>query len=188
MSRRYELVVVGTSWGGLHALEILASGLPRGFSLPIVAVQHRMRDSDESLSVFLQSLTPLSVREAEDKDDLLPGTIYIAPPDYHTLVEPGHIALSTEAPVLFSRPSIDVLFESAADAYRERVVGVILTGANEDGTKGLRKIRAAGGYTVVQDPHTAESPTMPASAVAGVDVHRVLPLSHIAPFLVELAQ
>jgi two-component system chemotaxis response regulator CheB len=188
MSRsRYELIVVGTSWGGLHALETLVSALPRDFSLPVVIVQHRMKDSDDSLTRFLRDLTPLVVEEAEDKEPLRPGHVYIGPPDYHTLVEKGQLALSTDAPVLYSRPSIDVLFESAANAYRSSLVGIVLTGANDDGTRGLRRIKEQGGYTIVQDPRSAEVAVMPAAAIAGVGVHRVLPLAEIAPFLVELS-
>ena len=113
--------------------------------------------------------------------------MYLAPPDYHVLIEPGRIALSIDEPVSYSRPSIDVLFESAADVYGPRVVAVLLTGANADGSKGLVRVKAAGGYAIVQDPSTAESPEMPAAGIASVPVDRVLPLEQIAAELVRRA-
>ena len=130
--------------------------------------------------------TKLEVVAAHDKEPLRPGHVYVAPPDYHLLVEPGHLALSTDDHVQFARPSIDVLFESAADAYGERVVGVLLTGANEDGADGLARIAAAGGFTIAQDPATADRPEMPAAAVARGAARRVLELERIGPFLAGL--
>lgn len=182
----YALIVVGTSLGGLRALEILLAGFPKRFSVPVAIVQHRHKDSDDSLSTFLQRQCTLFVVEAEDKETIVPGRVYLAPADYHLLVEAKHLALSTEAPVFYARPSIDVLFESAADAYAERVIGVILTGASQDGTQGLAKIKANGGLAIVQEPTTAESKTMPKAAIASVAVDWILPLDEIAPLLVNL--
>lgn len=182
---RAEIVVVGTSAGGLRALEQILAGLPGGFEAPIVAVQHRARDSTDAYPTIVGAGTPLSVCEAEDGEPLRPGWVYIAPADYHVLVEPGHIALSTDAPVLFSRPSIDVLFESAADAYGRGTLAVLLTGASSDGARGLRRVKDAGGAVVVQDPHSAESPFMPAAGIAGTAVDRILPLEAIADELVR---
>jgi two-component system chemotaxis response regulator CheB len=179
----YEIVVVGTSWGGLAALTALIGGLPASFRLPLVVVQHRHRQSDHLLSHLLQDGTPLSVCEVEDKAPIEPGHVYIAPADYHLLVDYGHFALSTDEPVRFSRPSIDVAFVSAADTYREHVVGVVLTGANADGARGLQRIHDRGGLAVVQTPATAESPTMPAAALRCVPDARVQTISEIAVLL-----
>lgn len=176
---RPDIVVVGTSAGGLRALERIVGGLPSEFDIPIVAVQHRSRESEIFASV-VQSLVRLPVREAEDKEPIRAPGLYLAPPDYHLLLEPGSFALSTDEPVRFSRPSIDVLFESAADAYGAGVLALLLTGGNQDGTRGLARIRAAGGVAIVQDPETAESPQMPAAAIASGAVDCVLSLGDIA--------
>jgi two-component system, chemotaxis family, protein-glutamate methylesterase/glutaminase len=148
----YDLMVVGTSWGGLSALRTLVSGLPATFRMAVTLVQHRHKESDHLLRTLLQERTSLEVCEIEDKMPLERGRIYVAPPDYHTLVEPGHFSLSTEAPVRFSRPSIDVTFLSAADSYGHRTVGIVLTGANADGSEGLRRISDRGGMAIIQDP------------------------------------
>jgi two-component system, chemotaxis family, protein-glutamate methylesterase/glutaminase len=184
----FELVVVGASWGGLQALRWLLEGLPDDFPTPLVVAQHRSSDSSDVMVRVLQSHSPLAITEASDKDAIEPGHVYIAPPDYHLLVEPGSLALSTEGFVHHSRPSIDVAFESAADAYADRLVGVILTGANTDGSAGLKRIRDEGGVTVVQDPATAARPEMPSAAMAAVKGAKVLPLRKIAPFLVEICR
>lgn len=184
-SSAFDLVVVGSSWGGLRALNVILEGLPCDFPVPLAVAQHRGTESSEVLVRLLQKHTALAVVEASDKDPVVSGHVYIAAPDYHLLVEPGSFALSTEGEVRHSRPSIDVLFESASDAYAERLVGVILTGANADGAAGLRKIRNAGGVTVVQDPATADRPEMPEAAVAAVPEAKVLPLEAIAGFLVD---
>lgn len=184
----FELVVVGTSAGGLSALGRLVGALPKSFPLPIVVVQHRGKESsDDTMTQVLQSSTELVVREAEDKEPLVAGHVFLAPPDYHLLVDVGYLALSVDDVVAFSRPSIDVLFETAADCYGPTVIGVLLTGANQDGTRGLERIKAAGGFVIVQDPATAESPTMPRSAMAAVRVDRVLTLERLAQSLIELA-
>ncbi|HTD83590.1 MAG TPA: chemotaxis protein CheB, partial [Gemmatimonadaceae bacterium] len=141
----YSIVVVGTSWGGLNALRELVGKLPADFRVPTVVIQHRHRESNHLLSTFLQERTTLVVAEVEDKMPIEPGTVFIAPADYHLLVDRGSFALSTDAPVRYSRPSIDVTFYSAADAYGSASVGVILTGANSDGSRGLRRIFDRGG-------------------------------------------
>jgi two-component system chemotaxis response regulator CheB len=182
----YDVVVVGTSWGGLSALKTLVGALPASFQMAVTLVQHRHKDSDHVLRALLQERSPLVVCEVEDKMPLEEGHIYVAPPDYHTLIEPGHVALSTEAPFRFSRPSIDVTFSSAADAYGHRVVGVILTGANADGASGLSRISELGGLALIQDPKTAESPTMPSAAQKAVPRARVMSLPRIAEFLATL--
>lgn len=190
----YDIVVVGASLGGLRALEVLLASLSENFPLPIAIAQHRHKNAD-ALGVILQRQCPLPLSEAEDKEAIAPGHIYLAPADYHLLVEVGRLALSTEAPVCHARPSIDVLFESAADAYGKRVIGVILTGASDDGAKGLATIKANGGVPIVQEPTTAQSPTMPSAAIdalqkqrshSGVTTEWILPLSDIATLIVNL--
>ena len=183
----YELVVVGCSWGGLAALGRLLDHLPDGVDLPIVVAQHRGPDALRgALAATLQRGLARPVLEVEDKDPIAPGRIYLAPPDYHLLVEPGSFALSVDEHVQYARPSIDVLFESAADAYGERVIGVVLTGANDDGADGLARIVARGGAAVVQDPATAEAPEMPKAALAAAPQATVLPLDRIGPHVAQL--
>jgi two-component system, chemotaxis family, protein-glutamate methylesterase/glutaminase len=183
----HDLVVVGSSWGGLNALRILLADLPPGFSTPIVLAQHQSASTTgEALAASLQKGCALEVRVIHDKDVLSPATVFVAPPDYHVLVESGGLALSVDARVMFSRPSIDVLFESAAVTYGHKLVGVILTGSNADGAAGLATVRARGGITIVQDPSAALHPAMPESAIAASRPNRVLPLEEIAPFLTTL--
>jgi two-component system chemotaxis response regulator CheB len=182
----YELVVVGTSWGGLSALRELIGKLPKELELPVVIVPHRHRQSDDLIAPLLQDVTPLPVREVEDKSPITPGAIHIAPADYHLLVEGEHFALSTDAPVSYSRPSIDVTFASVADSFGDRSVGVILTGANADGARGLKRIADRGGLALVQLPATAESPLMPDAALRSVPDARVLTLAEIAATLGSL--
>ena len=180
-----RLIVVGVSAGGLHALRTLVAALPAGFEIPLAVVQHRSRDS-ELLCELLQECAPLEVSEVNDKQPILPGNVYVGPPDYHLLVEDGHFALSTDEPVRFSRPSIDVMFRSAADTYGADLVGVVLTGANADGARGLRAIVDRGGYAVVQDPATAEVAVMPEQALKAVPTACVLPLEGIGPHLAAI--
>jgi two-component system chemotaxis response regulator CheB len=180
----YRVVVVGASAGGLHALRTLVSGLPADFEIPVVIVQHRAKES-ELLCELLQECAPLPVQEVVDKMDLERG-VYVGPPDYHLLVDEGYFSLTTDEPVRYSRPSIDVMFESAVDTYGMDVVGVVLTGANADGSRGLRRIADAGGYAVVQDPETAEVRVMPRSAAKAVPEACVLPLDGIAAHLARI--
>ena len=182
----YDIVVVGTSWGGLAALRTLVAGLPDSFQMAVTLVQHRHKDSDHLLRTLLQERSTLRVFEVEDKMPLEHGHIYVAPPNYHTLIEPGYFSLSTEAPVRFSRPSIDVTFASAADSYTHRTVGIVLTGANDDGSEGLRRISDRGGLAIVQDPESAESRPMPEAARKAVPRARVMTLDAIATVLAAL--
>ncbi|MDZ7961547.1 MAG: chemotaxis protein CheB [Aulosira sp. DedQUE10] len=182
----FKIVVIGASLGGLSALKNLLEQLPKELNLPIVIAQHRHRDSYNTLSDFLQQYTSLKVREVEDKDKILPGYVYLAPADYHLLVESGDFALSTDEPISYARPSIDVLFESAADVYGEQVIGVILTGANEDGVQGLKMIKARLGTAIVQEPTTAECPVMPKAAINAVAVDWILSPEEIGRKLVYL--
>jgi two-component system chemotaxis response regulator CheB len=184
----YSVVVVGTSWGGLAALSKMLGDLPGDFGLPLVVVQHRGKDSERLLTELLQDTTDLNVCEVEDKEPLTAGTVHVAPANYHVLIDDGHLSLSTDEMVRFSRPSIDVMFMSAADTYGERAIGVVLTGANEDGARGLAHIVRRGGVALVQDPKTAEIPIMPVAAIKAVPHAETLPLEGIAPRLVALSQ
>ena len=150
-----DLVVIGCSWGGMRAVKVILDALPKRFGAAVVIAQHRSATSTGGLAGIIGQGTALPVTDAEDKEALVRGHVYLAPPDYHLLVERGTLALSVDERVQYSRPSIDVLFESAADAYGRRVVGVILTGANDDGAAGLLAIRRAGGFTMLQDPADA---------------------------------
>jgi len=183
----YDLICIGASWGGFHAMRQLLAELPDGIEQPIVLVQHRHPSSGASaLPELLAEQTRRPVRDVDDKMPIEEGTVYVAPADYHLLVELGSFALSVDERVQYARPSIDVMFESAADAYRERAIGVILTGANEDGAAGLARIKARGGVAVVQDPSQAERRTMPDAAIAATVADAVLPLDQIGPFLYGL--
>ena len=181
-----ELIAIGASWGGLRAVGDLLAGLPDDLAPPIVIVQHRARDTfPDALVAALGRRTPLPVCEAGDKDPIEPGHVYVAPADYHLLVEAGHFELSLEGPVTYSRPSIDVLLESVADAYGDRAIGVLLTGASRDGAAGLLRLREAGATTLVQDPEDAERPEMPAAAVAARAADSVRPLSELPGCILE---
>jgi two-component system chemotaxis response regulator CheB len=180
----YRVVVVGASAGGLHALRTLVSGLPADFEIPVVVVQHRAKES-ELLCELLQECSHMPVQEVVDKMDMGPG-VFVGPPDYHLLVDDGYFSLTTDEPVRYSRPSIDVMFESAVDTYGMDVVGVVLTGANADGARGLRRVVDAGGHAVVQDPETAEVRVMPRSAAKAVPEACVLPLDEIAGHLARI--
>ena len=186
---RPRLAVVGASWGGIDAVGRLLADLDATCDLAIVVVQHRSPDGPEAvLARYLRSRSALPVHEVDDKDALEPGRVHLAPPDYHLLIEQDHISLSLEGPVSYARPSIDVAFDSAADAYGAEVVGVLLTGANDDGARGLRRIADAGGMTFVQDPDSAERREMPAAAIALGAAKAVLGIEAIAAELNALAR
>jgi two-component system chemotaxis response regulator CheB len=179
---------MGASWGGLNALETILSRLGAGFRTPIAIAQHRSIDSGSgALPRMLSVRSGLDVTEAADKEPIEEGRVYLAPSDYHLLVEPDGFALSIDESVQHSRPSIDVLFDSAADTYGERLIGVVLTGANADGAYGLERVKRRGGVTIVQDPNTAEKREMPDAAIATGAADHVLPLEQIASKLMELA-
>jgi two-component system chemotaxis response regulator CheB len=180
-----EIIAIGTSTGGLKALHTLLSGLAEEFPLPVVIVQHRST-SETGLCEFLAQSSTLPVAEPEDKEPVMAGRVYLAPRDYHLLIENRSFALSVDHAVAYARPSIDVLFESVADQYGEKAVGVILTGANNDGARGLAKISSLGGVTLVENPETAASNEMPRSALAHTKADWVLPLEEIAPCLNKL--
>ena len=184
----WQLIVIGCSLGGMHAIQTILSGLPPDFCVPIVVAQHRHKKSNEGLPAYFRRNTQFNVVDAEDKQWIKPSHVYLAPADYHLLVERGELHLSVEDAVRHSRPSIDVLFESAADAYGAELIGVVLTGANDDGARGAKRIKERGGLVVVQDPRTAEAPEMPAAVAANVKVDQVLPLEGIASFLADVCR
>ena len=182
----YELIVIGASWGGLHAIGEVLAALPADVDVPVAITQHR-REPGGGLASLLATRTRFPVEDAEDKQPIERGRIYLAPPNYHLLIQPGWLSLSTDERVHYARPSIDVLFESAADAYGERLIGVILTGANEDGAAGLARVKELGGVAVIQDPASAERHEMPGAALAAISAaDAVLPLEEIGPFLYGL--
>ncbi|MGM0654309.1 MAG: chemotaxis protein CheB [Thermodesulfobacteriota bacterium] len=185
----YEAIVVGVSAGGLVALAEVLPKLDKDMTLPVMIVQHQSHDSDDFLVRYFDDLCRHSVKEVEDKMPVESGTIYFAPANYHLLVEPDKtFSLSTEARVNYSRPSIDVLFESAADTYMDRLVGIILTGANSDGTNGAARIKELGGLIIAQDPETAEADAMPMSVIKHVQVDHILALNRIGDFINSLNQ
>jgi two-component system chemotaxis response regulator CheB len=182
-----RVVAIGASWGGLHAVGEVLAGLGADFPAPVVVAQHRDEHERENLLAdLLTRRTELEVVEGDDKADLAPGRVLVAPAGYHLLVEHGCVGLSTDERVQFSRPSIDVLFESLADAYGADAVGVVLTGANSDGAEGLARIAGEGGDALVQDPAEAERSEMPAAALAAVPGARVAPLERLPQLLREL--
>jgi two-component system chemotaxis response regulator CheB len=191
-ARGPELIVIGCSLGGMHALHVILSNLARDFCVPIAVAQHRHKKSNEGLPAYFRRQTDLKVVDAEDKQWIQPGHVYLAPADYHLLIERngarGELSLSVDDAVRHSRPSIDVLFESAADAYKDRVLAIVLTGANDDGSRGAARIKARGGMVVAQDPEQAEAPAMPRATIQAVQVDRILRLEDIAPFLTEVCQ
>src|SRR6266566_8026904 len=183
----YDLVCLGASWGGLQALGHILADLPAEIDLPIAIAQHRHPDSQEgALAELLQAQTDRPVLDVEDKMPIEPRRVYIAPPNYHLLVERGSFALSVDERIQFARPSIDVLFETAAHAYGSGVIGIILTGANEDGAAGLAVVKQRGGVAVIQDPRGAAKRTMPDAAIAATAADAVLPLEEIGKFIYGL--
>jgi two-component system, chemotaxis family, protein-glutamate methylesterase/glutaminase len=174
-----RIVVMGTSLGGLNALGVVLAGIPRDFPLPIAIVQHRSKESDSGLAELLQRQSSLAVEDANDKMPIEVGHVYLAPPDYHLLVGAEEFSLSTEAPVAYARPSIDVLFDSAANSFGSGVIAVVLTGASEDGARGAAVVKQKGGRIIVQDPKEAESPVMPLAVVSRKLADAVVPLSAI---------
>lgn len=180
LTREVDAVAIGASAGGVEALSMLLSALPASCRLSFFIVMHIPRERPSLLAEVFSNRCALTVKEAEDKEPIQPGTVYFAPPDYHLLIDRGPaFALSSDEPVHFSRPSIDVLFDSAADIYGERLVGVILTGANQDGAEGLAAIGDAGGRTVVQDPLSAAVAYLPEAALKEGPVDCVLSLEQL---------
>ncbi len=182
--RSYEAVVIGVSAGGLQALETILPLLPANYALSVLIVQHRWKESSGFLYNYFDDLCALKVLEAEEKRVVAAGNIYFAPPGYHLQLEMDKsMSLSVDPPVNYSRPSVDVLFETAAEAYGDKLVGVILTGANTDGTRGLARIQELGGTTIIQDPASSEAVQMPEAAIAAIGGDYILPLDEIGKLL-----
>ena len=183
----YEAIVIGVSSGGLKAMKVMFSILPKDFNTPIIIVQHISSRSDNQWIKLLNDKCNLYLEEADEKEKIRNGKVYIAPPNYHLLIEKDKtFSLTIDERVNFARPSIDVLFESAAEAYKNKLIGVVLTGSNNDGTNGIKRIKELGGLTIVQDPETAESSYMPASAIAAVKPDYILSLEEITDLLIKL--
>jgi two-component system chemotaxis response regulator CheB len=179
-----EAVVIGASAGALEALSIILPGLPADYGLPVCVVVHLPPNKKSLLTDLFQTKCCVKVREADDKEPICAGTVYFAPPGYHLLIERDKsLSLSNDEPVLYSRPSVDVLFESAADAYGPGLIGIVLTGANQDGARGLKAVAEAGGTVIVQSPSGAHSSAMPEAALAACPGAQVLSLAEIAVFL-----
>jgi two-component system chemotaxis response regulator CheB len=184
---KYEAIVIGCSAGGLFALLEILSSLPEYFILPIVIVQHRSKEEPTLLEEVLSHKCRIRIRQAEEKEPIEAGVVYFAPPDYHLLIEEDRtFSLSFEPPVNFSRPSIDILFETAAAVFRKKLLGIILTGASRDGTEGIKSIRQAKGTTIAQDPATAHYPFMPQSAIDTGCVQHILDLNGIKDLLFSI--
>ena len=185
----YRAAVIGVSSGGWNALKTILGVLPEDFPLAIMVVMHRHPHSDDYLEKSLDNDCAVRVKQADEKESIISGTVYFAPPNYHLLIEDIHtLSLSVAQAVNYARPSIDVLFESAAYVYGDTLAGLILTGANNDGAGGLKKIKDMGGLVLVQYPETAEASAMPRAAIAATDPDFVLPLGEIGAFLKDLVR
>ena len=183
----YKIIVIGTSAGGMDALKKILPVFPPAFPVPIVIVQHLSSLSNGFMIQYLNSISSIRVKEAEEKELLNASTVYFAPPNYHLLIEDDHtLSLSVEKKVNYSRPSIDVLFDSAVYAYGKSTIGVVLTGANNDGANGLAKIKKAGGYTIVQSPEKAYADSMPRAAIAESTPDLIIPVDEIGIVLRDI--
>ena len=186
-NKRYEAVVIGVSAGGLAVLSGILGGLPAGFPVPVSVIQHRSKEERTLLEEVLQARCAIRIRQAEEKESIRGGVVYFAPADYHLLIEKDRsFSLTCEGPVNYSRPSIDLLFESAAEAYGDALIGIVLTGTNIDGAAGIRAIRGRGGLTIAQDPAKAAYREMPQAAIQTGSVEQVLDPEEIKAFLLQL--
>lgn len=184
---RYEAIVVGISSGGMNLLKIMFSSLPTDFNTPIIIVQHVGANSNSHWIKLLNEKSNLNLKEADEKEKIENGTVYFAPPNYHLLIEKDRtFSLTIDERVNFARPSIDVLFESAAEAYKNTLIGIVLTGSNNDGNQGIKRIKECGGLIIIQDPTTAESPYMPSSALTFVESDHILSIENIIALLIAL--
>jgi len=183
----YEAIVIGVSSGGLKAMKVMFSLLPSNFKMPIIIVQHIGSRSENIWIQLLNDKSQLEIKEADEKEQIENGKAYVAPPNYHLMIEMDKtFSLSIDERVNFARPSIDVLFESAAEVYQDKLIGIVLTGSNNDGTKGIKRIKECGGLTIIQHPDTAESSYMPSSAIAAIRPDYILPLEDIVQLLIEI--
>ena len=187
MDRKYQAIAIGASAGGLHALSFLFEQLPAEYPIPVMVIQHRAKDQKELLEEVLQNKCTITIKQADEKERIKRGIIYIAPPGYHLLVEQDlTFSLSADEYVIKSKPSIDVLFETAAEVFREKLIGVILTGANHDGALGMATIKRYGGLTIAQRPDEAPYPQMPQAAIDQGGVDHIWTLKEIREFLYQL--
>jgi two-component system, chemotaxis family, protein-glutamate methylesterase/glutaminase len=183
----YSAIVIGASSGGLHALSTLLSAIPKNYMLPIIVVQHRSKEERDLLETVLQHKCEIRIKQADEKEKITGGFVYIAPPNYHLMVESDMtFSLSADALVKFSRPSIDVLFETASHVYTKTLIGIILTGSGSDGASGMLSIKENNGVTIAQDPQEAHDPAMPIAAIRTGAINRVLPLKEIVAFLKQV--
>lgn len=183
----YQAVVIGASTGGLEAIRTILRDLNKEFPASILIAQHLSPHSDNFMSKYLDEICHIRVKEADEKEKVVPGTAYIAPPNYHLLVErDGTLSLTVGRRENYARPSIDVLFESAAEAFQDKLIGIILTGANRDGSKGLKKVKELGGTAIVQEPDNAEASFMPRAAIEATKVDYILKINEISKKLIEL--
>ncbi len=184
LNKKFDLIVIGCSVGGIEALRTILSDLPNPFSAAIAVVQHRSHDSNSMMIRYFSEICNLPVLEPDDKEPIQPGQIYFAPANYHMLVAADkRFNLSMDEPVYFSRPSIDVLFNSAADIYHGKLLGIVMSGANGDGSTGLKEIKRLGGFTVAQDAETAFQPEMPRAAIEIAKPDLILSLQQIKELL-----
>lgn len=187
LKKDYGAIVIGTSSGGFHALGTLLRNLPADYRIPIIIVQHRIRDSRQLLEEMLQNKCAIRIKQADEKEKIESGKVYIAPPDYHLLVERDKtFSLSSDLPVRFSRPSIDVLFESAALAYKDKLIGIILTGASNDGAEGIIAIEKQRGLTIAQNPDEAQVALMTLASIQTGKINYIWSLATISNFLLKL--
>jgi two-component system, chemotaxis family, protein-glutamate methylesterase/glutaminase len=185
----YLAVVMGASSGGLHALCTILSDIPQDYSIPIIIVQHRAKDERDLLETVLQQKCVIRIKQADEKESIVAGCVYVAPPNYHLMVEADKtFSLSIDASVQYSRPSIDVLFESAAQVYKDKLVGIILTGSNDDGASGIRSIYQVGGFTIAQHPKEARDSAMPVASIRTGAVKTILLLKEIQGFLNQVGE
>jgi two-component system chemotaxis response regulator CheB len=186
---KYNAIAIGTSAGGLYALSAILEKLPRDYAIPIITVQHRSKDHRDLLEEVLQSKCKIKIKQADEKEAIQSGFVYVAPPDYHLLVESDKtFSLSADELVRFSRPSIDVLFESAAEVFKETLAAIILTGANSDGAAGIGAVKISGGLTIAQDPDEAQFPFMPKAAIETKKVKYIWTLAEIQNFLLKITE
>jgi two-component system chemotaxis response regulator CheB len=183
----YRAIVIGASNGGLHALSIILARIPKDYSIPIIIVQHRHKDERDLLETILQQRCEINIKQADEKEKIIGACVYVAPPDYHLMIETDEtFSLSIDTFVRHSRPSIDVLFESAAQVYRDELIGIILTGSNDDGANGIKCIHQYGGATIAQHPDEAKDPSMPVASIRTGAVRQILSLREIYEFLNEV--
>lgn len=182
----YDAIVIGASAGGLYAMTRILESLPGDYPIPVIVVQHRSKDERNLLEEVLQQRCRIRIKQVDEKELIQGGFVYFAPPDYHLLIEhDGTFSLSYDPPVNYSRPSIDVLFESAAEVFKDKLAGIILTGANKDGSGGIKKISLQGGTTIAQQPETADYPEMPRSAINTGYIKHIMTPDAIGKFLLD---